>query len=179
MTAITPTEREPLCDIEAQLRALLDPDHPKRAVWISRGTPDHAMTQFAVADGYDALKLDAGTLYASEHDCGRLADDPSEETLSVILDYTEPKSGIALQSAVWWPVVQARDTEGHVVWEQISSWARIGETLRRAILYGRPAVCTMTEVLSRRARLVAKEEADAQRLQGREGRKEAQGRVPE
>jgi hypothetical protein len=154
MTAITPTEPEPLCDIYAQISALIDPDHPKRAVWISEAT------RFVGLMDDDIAQLDLpgrGTLYASEHDCGRLADDPSEETLSVILDYTEPKSGIIAQPAVWYPVVQAHDARGCVVWEQIASWQRVAEAMARAQLYGRPAIRTMDLVLQRRARLIAEE----------------------
>lgn len=159
VTAITPTECEPLCDIKAQLRALMDPDHPKRAVWLSLCNAQKF--DLMLCPGLRRLDLEAGTLYASEHDCGRLMDDPSEETLSQILDYTEAKSGIQHQSAAWWPVVQARDAERHVVWEQVASWGRVGEAMRRAVLYGRLAVLTMDEVLARRKRLIAEEEADA------------------
>jgi hypothetical protein len=164
VTPLSPTEPEPLCDIMAQLAALLDPAHPKRAVWVSIGTLPVLMA--APFMGIHRLDLDAGTLYASEHDCGRLADDPSEETLSVILGYTEPKSGIIAQPAVWWPVVQARDAQGCVVWEQIASWQRVDEAMAHAGRYGRRAVCTMDEVLQRRARLIAEENPNAKRLQG-------------
>lgn len=156
VTAITPTEQEPLCDIKAQFKALIDPDHPRRAVWVS------SENQLPLTPpGLCRVDLDAGTLYASEHDCGRLMDDPSEEMLADILGYTEAKSGILRQTAAWLPVVRARDAEGHVVWEQVASWGRIGEAMRRAMLYGRPAVLTMDEVLARRKRLIAAEEADA------------------
>lgn len=152
MTLISPTEAEPLCDIAAQISALFDPLHPKRAVWISDGT-EFVMVEDA---DLDSLTLPGkGTLYASAHDCGRLADDPSEELLAALLDYTEPKSGIIAQPAVWWPVVQARDRAGCVVWEQIASWQRIREAVERARLYGQPGVYTMDTVRHRRARLIA------------------------
>ena len=160
MTAISPTEAEPLCDIEAQIEALLDPEHPKRALWISDGTEFVMIEQIGPAADLCCLDLPGmGTFYGSEHACGRLEDEPTEERLADLLDYTEPKSLITARPAVWWPVVQARSQGGCVVWEQVSSWERISETMLRAMLYGRPAVCTMAEVLTRRKRLIAAQKA--------------------
>jgi hypothetical protein len=154
MTLISPTEPEPICDIQAQLRALLDPGHPKRAVWIAEGTVFFMLQ----ADGIADLTLPGqGTLYASEHDCGRLEDEPTEERLAELLDYVEPKSGIIAQPALWYPVVQARDADDHVVWEQIASWKRLTETCQRAQLYGKRYILLMYDVLQRRSRLIAAE----------------------
>jgi hypothetical protein len=161
VTAITPTEPEPACDIKAQLVALGDPAHPKHAVWIAIGTT--IPIPLGLVD-VCATSVAGGTLFAREwEDCQRLLDDPSEETLSIILDYTEPKGGIITQPAVWWPVVQARDARGCVVWEQISSWQRVRAAMTRAERYGRLAVCTMDEVLRRRARLIAEEKGQCQK----------------
>ena len=38
MTALARTYPEPAGDIAAQMAALVDPDHPKRALWVSLGT---------------------------------------------------------------------------------------------------------------------------------------------
>ena len=156
MTLISPTAPEPLCDIRAQLAALRDPAHPKRAVWLARGTT--IPIPLGLVD-VCAVSVAGGTLFAREwDDCQRLADDPSDEMLATILDYIEPKSGIIAQPAVWWPVVQARDAQGCVVWEQLSSWQHVGRATARARLYGRLAICTMGECRQRRARLIAEEE---------------------
>lgn len=173
MTQITLTEREPRCDIEAQFRALIDPDHPKRAVWISLGTPIHVLAQFAVADGVYRLDTHWGTFFGSEHACGRLEDEPTEEMLSKLLDYTEPKSWILLAPALWYPVVQARDDKDCVVWEQVSSWERLTQAIERARLYGTLEIMTIGETHRRRLRLIAKEERDAKGFQGRRGRGQA------
>jgi hypothetical protein len=154
LTPLSPTAPEPLCDIRAQVAALRDPAHPKRAVWVSYSNP--VAMPLDCDDWIKPFHMPhVGTLYASEHDCGRLADDPSEEMLSIILDYIEPKSGIIAQPAVWWPVVQARDAQDCVVWEQLSSWQRVAQATARARLYGRLAICTMDECCQRRARLIA------------------------
>jgi hypothetical protein len=159
MTLISPTAPEPLCDIRAQLAALGDPAHPKRAVWVARGTT--IPIPLGLVD-VCAVSVAGGTLFARDwEDCQYLLDDPSDETLATILGYIEPKSEIIAQPAVWWPVVQARNVQGCVVWEQLSSWQRVAQTTERARLYGRLAVCTMDECTQRRVRLIAAEEKDS------------------
>lgn len=156
MTLVIPTFREPRRDIEGQLIALSDPDHPKRAVWVSRGTIIPVLT-LSPRSWIKSLELPAGRFYGSEHDCGRLEDEPTEERLADLLDYLEPKSAITLRRANY-PVVQARDQGGRVVWEQVSSWPRLPETRLHGLRYGKIHVCSMQEVLRRRARLIAAED---------------------
>lgn len=156
MTEISRTDREPLCDIAAQFTAYHDPEHPKRAVWVSDGTP-------YCANAPSLYLPRIGTLYASAHDRGRLEDDPTEETLAELLDYVEPKSLIRAKPALWWPVVQALDTQRCVVWEQISSWERCHEAMTRARRYGEMVVRTSYEALARRRRLILREEDGAPR----------------
>lgn len=176
MTALRSTEPEPLCDIEAQFAALLDPQHPKCAVWLSGATPRprlvNAYTQLFLA-------LPAGTLYATEAlYLDRLIEEPTEEVLSELLGYIEPKSAVMAKPAAWYPVIQARNRQGGVVWEQLASWERLGEALRRAAQYGFVAVLTLDEVIRRRLRLIALENAHAEGIEGRPGRGEAEARVP-
>lgn len=178
MTAISPTEAEPLCDIEAQIEALLKPEHPKEALWISDGTEFVMIEAVGPAAGLHCLDLPGmGTFYGTEHACGRLEDEPTEERLAELLGYIEPKSQIIARPAVWWPVVQAH-AFGGVVWEQISSWEQLGWVMRRAIEYGSPKVMTMDEVLHRRKRLIEAEKRNAKRVEGREGREQAEARIP-
>ena len=158
MTPLAQTEREPLCDLLAQFAAYTDPEHPKRAVWVTRGQPIPAWPDMG-----RMYTFQAGYLWASAADAELLRQDETEETLARILDYLEPKSAIRRQLAQWWPVIQARDADGCVVFEAISSWGRAGEAMRHAARYGRLHVLTMFEVLQRRRRLIAEEEAHAVR----------------
>jgi len=163
-TPLTQTEREPLCDLLAQFAAYTDPKHPKKAVWVSRGTPIPAWPGMG-----RMYTFQAGYLWASALDAEELRADESEETLAELLGYLEPKSLIRSQPATWWPVIQARDADGCVVFEAITSWGRAGEAMRDAARYGNVHVLTMPEVLDRRRRLIAKEEANAKGIEGRPG----------
>ncbi len=128
MTPLAATYPEPRGDLRAQFAVLDDPAHPKRAVWVSWGSVGNDR-----ADGFVIPRV--GTLYASEDDCGRLADDPSLEMLAKILDYVECRSP-GLSGFFQLPVVQALSPAGWVVQEQLVSWGRVGEARRRASAYG-------------------------------------------
>jgi hypothetical protein len=77
MTPLARTYPEPVGDIAAQMAALVDPDHPKRAVWVSAGT-----VVGAVVGAVLRLSLPAGTLYARLGDLDALVAEPSLETLA-------------------------------------------------------------------------------------------------
>jgi hypothetical protein len=147
VTPISPTEPEPWRDIEAQFAALLDPLHPKRAVWVSRGT------LYRPPPDIPCLALDAGTFYANPERLAELRAEPSEEVLARLLDYVECKS--ALKGEV--PVVQARSEGGWVVHEMASSWGKIGLARARAAPYGEVRVLSLAAVRARRMRLIAEE----------------------
>jgi hypothetical protein len=150
---LTQTEREPVSDIEAQLAALRDPDHPKRAVWISGKAP-----AIPVQGLPPRLYLDAGTLIASREDGARLLADPTEETLSQLLGYVESKTEAIAGSLPSEPlVVQARDQNDAVVLEMLSSLGRFREAAIRAGTQGKVCIMTMTACLNRRQRLIAEE----------------------
>ena len=150
---LKPTAREPLCDLKAQVAALVDPQHPKRAVWISEGTP-----LYPLPDGFCGLELSAGTLYASEHDCGRLADDPTEETLSDLLDYVVPKSAIIHLPTEMLCVAQARDKNDNVILEMMVNFGRLDAALARCRVYGKPIWLSVDDCLTRRLMLIAEED---------------------
>lgn len=196
---IHPTEPEPLCDIEAQLTALRDPAHPKRAVWVSgspgirenprpgaspasRGNPDYGASSHPLRENpiCGALHLPVGTLYGSPAILAALAAHPDDETLARLLDYIEPKSALG---AGLWPVVQALNRDGCVIFEAVSSWRRIAEARARAQCFvsrgGTVRVVSIEASLERRRMLIAQEGellarikegiSDAQRQQGRPG----------
>jgi hypothetical protein len=150
MTPLARTYPEPAGDIAAQMAALVDPLHPKRAVWVSAGTV------VGVVGAVPRLSLPAGTLYARLGDLDALVAEPSLETLARILDYVECRSP-ALAGFFQLPVVQALSPDGWVVQEQLVGWGRVGEARRRARAYGRVRVVSVGGCLGRRARLLAAE----------------------
>jgi hypothetical protein len=153
VTAIGATEPEPLGDILAQMRAYMDPGHVKRAVWVSEGTglPSGALWRGPF------IVLAAGTLFAPVRLLRRLALNPSEETLARVLGYVECKSAVGVEGEADLPVVQAVTGAGWVVWEQLSSWGRVGAARRRASRYGVVRVVSMAACLARRRALIAAE----------------------
>jgi hypothetical protein len=100
-TPLARTYPEPAGDIAAQMAALVDSLHPKRAVWVSAGT-----VVGAVFGAVPRLSLPAGTLYARLGDLDALVAEPSLEMLARILDYVECRSP-ALAGFFQLPVVQA------------------------------------------------------------------------
>ena len=150
-TALARTYPEPAGDIAAQMAALVDPLHPKRAVWVSAGT-----VVGAVVGAVPRLSLPAGTLYARLGDLDALVAEPSLETLARILDYVECRSP-ALAGFFQLPVVQALSPAGWVVQEQLVSWGRVGEARRRASAYGGVRVVSVGGCLARRRDLIARE----------------------
>jgi len=132
----------------AQTRALLDPRHPKRAMWLSVWTPTPPIRP--------SLVLPTGGFYGSVADCRRLEADPSDEQLAAILGYVEPKSMLR-----GYPLaVQARDTAGCVISEMLSSPSRLPDAVDALAGHGSIVVVTMEEVLARRLALAVKERRD-------------------
>ena len=177
MTLLKATEREPAVDICAQFDAYRDPNHPKRAVWVSAGTP----LPLALAQSrLPRLELPAGMLFADIVTRWRLEECPTEEVLASILDYLEPKTAVISRPFLWLPVLQARtsaDRDSAVVFEMIAGWERMGEAMRHVARYGRLKILTPDEVLRRRARLIALEESHAEGIKGRPGRDQAEAGV--
>jgi hypothetical protein len=151
MTLLAATDPEPLGDIAAQFGALVDPGHPKRALWISLGT---RMPMVPAFDDLARLTTPVGWLFAAPRLLLRLKADASEEMLSRILDYHEPKP-YPVRSEL--PVVQALDLNGWVVQEMLSSWSRVGEARRRAAAYGVVRVVSIAACLERRRWLIGRD----------------------
>jgi hypothetical protein len=151
VTALARTYPEPAGDIAAQFGALVDPDHPKRAVWVSLGTP-----MVPVFDDLARVTTPVGWLYAAPRLLRWFKAAPSLETLARILDYVECRSP-GLSGFFQLPVVQALDPCGWVVQEQLVSWGRVGEARRRAAAYGGVRVVSVGGCLARRRDLIARE----------------------
>jgi hypothetical protein len=147
------TEREPTGDLLAQFAAYTDPEHPKGAVWVSRGgeiPPWPGMGHM--------YNFAAGFLWTDPERAELLRADPSEEMLSQILGYVESKAEALTGSLPAEPlVVQARDANDGVVIEMLSSVGRFREAAIRAGTHGKVHIMTMSACLNRRQRLIAEE----------------------
>jgi hypothetical protein len=151
VTPLARTYPEPAGDIAAQIGALVDPGHPKRALWVSLGTP-----MVPVFDDLARVTTPVGWLYAAPRLLRWFKAAPSLETLARILDYVECRSP-GLSGFFQLPVVQALSPDGWVVQEQLVSWGRVGEARRRAAAYGRVRVVSVGGCLARRRDLIARE----------------------
>jgi hypothetical protein len=151
MTPLARTYPEPAGDIAAQMAALVDPLHPKRALWVSLGTP-----MVSAFDDLARVTTPVGWLYAAPRLLRWFKAAPSLETLASILDYVECLSP-ALAGFFQLPVVQALSPDGWVVQEQLVSWGRVGEARRRAAAYGGVRVVSVGGCLERRRWLIGKD----------------------
>ncbi len=144
MTEIAWTYPEPMGDILAQMAALIDPAHPKRAVWVSLGTQVPPVE-------LDRVASPVGWLYAPPRLLRWFESDPTLEVLSEILDYVECKPDIPGDFAV----VQAVTPSGWVVQEMAVGWNRLSEAWNRISAYGYPRVLSIADCLLRRRYLLA------------------------
>jgi hypothetical protein len=151
---IAPTLREPLCDIRAQFLALLDPAHPKDAMWISDGTPcpitENPRIIYIPTQGGVFL-----TNNPAKAEYFRLTRG-SEGTLAAALGYVVSKSELDPSNAV---MVQATDLGGAVITEMACG----KEDLQRAVEvlrgHGRVSIVSIIATLARRAMLVEQEDS--------------------
>lgn len=140
---ITRTMPEPRCDIEAQLRALIDPAHPKDAVWIARGGwwPDLPYPELAIYERDEGILLTKEPRYVNW-----LYLVPSDETLAAILGYRQPKSTIE----GFGYIVQAYNPEDAVVTEMLVDENHLDEAKRTLEAHGRVIVTDILSALNRR-----------------------------
>jgi hypothetical protein len=143
---ISATLPEPVCDVVAQLRALLDPRHPKDTVWLARGTvaPDAigGIERVAVADGV--------LFTASREKARHFRQYPTDETLAEALGYIVPKRYISPPVAV----VRAVDGEGRVITEMVCAVADAERALMALYGHGMAEITTVAAALMRRVRLL-------------------------
>ena len=173
-TPLTATDREPLCDIAAQYAALVNPEHPKTALWVSHGTGLPELGEHGLLIG----RFFAGILIASRRDIELLQAEPTEEQLSRILGYVESKTEALAASLPSEPLIVQARIGNAVVLEMLSGPTRFREAATRCREHGDVHVMTMSGCLHRRHRLILEEARDAKRLQGRPGRDQAEARIP-
>lgn len=141
--------REPMRDIQAQIAALIDPQHPKKAVFLAPGNlPDHLPDVLAIHRPEGTLLTENEALAHLYRSANPLTDDLMAE----ILGYPEPKSSVCFDP---YPlVVQALDMNGCVITEAASSHAHSAETItelqRHVPKGGRLNITTLTDALNRR-----------------------------
>jgi hypothetical protein len=127
---------EPAGDIRAQLAAVLDPAHPKRACYMVPADVERLDLK-ALPRGAFAATRPEGTLVTTEiklaarFDASPLEPEAFDRAMAEILDYPEAKPDIADRcqgNAKLARTVQARDAAGHVVTEAATSAMRFLDT---------------------------------------------------
>lgn len=125
-----PVVPEPAGDIAAQLRATLDPDHPKRACFCVPADV-HVIPRTLAAYIVDRPEGTLVTLQKQLAD--RFLRSADDVTLAEIFGYPEPKPTVFArccgQPEIQARVVQARDADEHVVSEAIASSLGFWETV--------------------------------------------------
>jgi hypothetical protein len=149
---VSTTLLEPRCDIGAQIKALMDEDHPKEAVFLARGnwSEDWSLPNWVFVEhrAEGTLITTSATMACFYRTMERVTDDD----LAVMLGYPETKSQVlAMGSGV---VVQALDKDGCVVLEFAASHPGLNSALAVASLQtppgGRVNVTTPEYALARR-----------------------------
>jgi hypothetical protein len=123
---VTPSTPEPRVDIEAQVRAMRDPKHPKDAVFVAAGNEDALPA--GRARGERRVQTEDGTLLTNNAEkaraFGRGVDDAQ---MARMLGYPQPKDAAIVPGV---SVVQARDRAGAVVSEAVASPDAVGRTAK-------------------------------------------------
>jgi hypothetical protein len=124
---VTPSSREPACDILAQIRALLDPSHPKDAIFIAAGNegevPDRLDPSITVVFRLEGSLLTINRVKAQLFQSKQYLADAD---LAEILGFPENKvDAVASGAAI---AIQARDADGNVVAEAVTSPEMAGTT---------------------------------------------------
>jgi hypothetical protein len=150
---------EPACDILAQIAALIDPGHPKTAMFAAPGNASGAWARGVMRaerrEGVlltaDIEKMNAFTSCAMPDDAG----------MARILGYPEPKDAArAACTESWLRVVQACDHwQSNVITEALCSPGWFDRTCNALIPHGVLRVLTVEQTLARRLALRCKEAA--------------------
>lgn len=149
---VSVTIPEPERDIDAQLRALQDRQHPKVAVFLARG---NRLGNRRIAPAVRVLARAEGTLLTTDRKRAKFfATRPmiTDDDLAFLLGYPEAKADvIASGDGI---VVQAQDANGCVITEAFASSKRVSETIRALESHvpfcGRLKVLTLADALARR-----------------------------
>lgn len=150
---------EPAGDIRAQIAAVLDPSHPKRAAFL---VPEDAVNlQWeCLPEGVYAASREEGVLITTLYPMAEAFEAcPSEQfdrVMAVILGYPEAKPDIEMWcqgNPARARVVQARDPMGHVIQEAIASGPRLLDTAEAFKPYGELVILQPAAALQRRIAL--------------------------
>ena len=160
---MTRPDPEPPGDIRAQLAAVLDPEHPKRACFM---VPEDArnlqMPEGGLPPGVFTVRRDEGTLVTvDERRAKMFYGDASDVTMAQILGYPEDKDTV-LKRCPRAPghtarAVQARTHSGHVVTEALCSGVgllpTVAEMQRHVPPGGKLVILSPTASIARRIAL--------------------------
>lgn len=155
---VTPTTPEPQSDIEAQVKAVANPNNPKDAMFVAAGTQMPAR----LPHGVYAVPSVSGTLLTTNPNKARLFSDASnngaltDDLIGGLLGLPESKSQVAASGRPL--AVQGTDQEGNIVTEAAASPAGVPKAINAIspqVPGGRVNVTTPEEVQSRRAELTA------------------------
>jgi hypothetical protein len=150
---------EPAGDIRAQLAAVMDPAHPKRAAFL---VPANAVRMPLVTSAHIVPRSE-GVLVTLDADVARAfrrapsETDAFDRVMATILGYPEDKALVVSRCGGNSRAVQARDAEGNVVTETFASPAGLDaarDAMRRHVPPGGELVeLTAIEAISRRVLL--------------------------
>ncbi len=153
--SVSASTREPEGDIDAQVRALHDPSHPKVAVFLA---PGNEIDDRPLEPGVRVVRRREGTLLTTDPKrAAHFKTRPmiTDDDLALLLGYPESKADVFGRGGGL--VVQARDADGYVVTEAYASLQRLADTvaeLRRHVPFaGRLLVLAPAEALARRLTL--------------------------
>lgn len=151
---VSATSPEPASDLEAQIAALRDPQHPKLAVFVAAGNENEIPP--LPRDVYVARRRE-GTLLTTDPGLATLyAQSPhvTDADVARLLGYPETKADVIARGNP--VVVQARDAQERVVTEACATLANVKVTCDALHTHvpkgGRLVILSVLEALQRRAR---------------------------
>ena len=148
---VTPTTTEPPADIRAQIDALADPENPKDAVFIAKGTPapTDLPSHIIVAERPEGTLLTDNPSKAARF---KVASPLTDDTLAGLLGYPETKAEAIASGDP--QVVQAVNADGAVVGETLVSPGNVQaaeDALKPQVPDGEVRVVSPDEAQHRRA----------------------------
>lgn len=154
---------EPASDVLAQIAAMLDPNHPKRAALVVPGNvmPDETRGKAHIVERPE------GTLITTDPELAALyARRADDQAMAVILGYPEHKDDVVRncrENFMLARAVQARDAAGNVLTEAFASPVGLGRTMAAIASHvppgGQLVVMTPVDAIIRRLTLRAQEGA--------------------
>jgi hypothetical protein len=152
VSASTP---EPEGDVDAQLKALHDPSHPKVAVFLASG---NEIGDRSLGPAVQMVRRREGILLTTDPKRAahfKTRSMVTDDDLALLLGYPESKADVFGRGGGL--VVQARDAEGHVITEAYASLQRLADTVAalngHVPFAGRLLVLAPAEALARRVAL--------------------------